>query len=190
MPQRIVSTKNRSVSCINAKSATKITRHNNPRQTISWTFILKLWYNSAMNMREERPKSTRSKRQTSQPAVQTSTSRQNMDVVRSGTQALWTDATGNPLLPDEQPVGTVRDSLYDFIPLGARELKLINTPEFLRLQQVKQLGFVYRIWPGATHSRYEHSLGCYHLTVRALRSLLTRGEQGGLEGVATSSIQT
>jgi hypothetical protein len=97
---------------------------------------------------------------------------------------------GYPLLPDEQPVGTVRDSLYDLIPLGPRELKLINTPAFLRLQQVKQLGFVYRIWPGATHSRYEHSLGCYHLAVRALRSLLLRGTQGGLDGVSISSIQT
>ena len=55
---------------------------------------------------------------------------------------------------------------------------------------MKQLGFVYRTWPGATHSRYEHSLGCYHLAVRALRSLLMRGENGGLEGVETSSIQT
>src|SRR5258707_13204793 len=99
-------------------------------------------------------------------------------------------AGGYPLLPDEQPVGTGRDSLYDLIPLGPRELKLINTAEFLRLQQVKQLGFVYRIWPGATHSRYEHSLGCYHLAVRALRSLLQQGEQGGLYGVSISSIQT
>jgi uncharacterized protein len=98
-------------------------------------------------------------------------------------------AGGYPLLPDEQPVGTVRDSLYDLIPLGPRELKLINTAEFLRLQQVKQLGFVYRIWPGATHSRYEHSLGCYHLAVRALRSLLQCGTHGGLDGIAISSIQ-
>ncbi len=49
---------------------------------------------------------------------------------------------------------------------------------------------MYRVWPGATHSRYEHSLGCYHLTVRALRSLLQRGEDGGLHGIAKSSIQT
>jgi HD superfamily phosphohydrolase len=84
----------------------------------------------------------------------------------------------------------VRDSLYDLIPLGAREEKLMNTGAFLRLQQVKQLGFVYRIWPGATHTRFEHSLGCYHLTVKALRSLLQRGAEGGLYGVETSSIQT
>lgn len=111
-------------------------------------------------------------------------------VVQSTMPSHWTDDEGMPILPDEHPVGTVRDSLYDLIPLGPREEKLINTPEFLRLQQVKQLGFVYRVWPGATHTRYEHSLGCYHLAVRALRSLLQRGEDGGLHGVSISSIQT
>jgi HD superfamily phosphohydrolase len=99
------------------------------------------------------------------------------------------EAARLPLLPDERPVSTMRDSLYDLIPLGPREEQLINTPAFLRLQQVKQLGFVYRIWPGATHTRYEHSLGCYHLTVRALRALLQRGENGGLHGISASSVQ-
>src|SRR5438128_5333148 len=102
----------------------------------------------------------------------------------------WTYAAGLPLLPDEQPVSTVRDSLYDLIPLGPREEKLISTSSFLRLQKIKQLGFVYRIWPGATHTRYEHSLGCYYLAVRALRSLLQRGDDGGLFGVSVSSLQT
>ncbi|GER88651.1 hypothetical protein KDW_28130 [Dictyobacter vulcani] len=118
------------------------------------------------------------------PAVNTA------GVVQSIKHSYWTDGAGYPLLPDEQPVGTVRDSLYDLIPLGPRELKLINTAPFLRLQQVKQLGFVYRVWPGATHARYEHSLGCYHLAVRALRSLLLRGSAGGLDGMSISSIQT
>lgn len=111
------------------------------------------------------------------------------DVVQVGTP--WMESIhGYPLLPDEQPTSTVRDSLYDLIPLGPREEKLISTPAFLRLQKIKQLGFVYRIWPGATHTRYEHSLGCYHLTLRALRALLQRGEDGGLVGVSVSSIQT
>lgn len=101
----------------------------------------------------------------------------------------WIDDEDLPLLPDQKPVSTVRDSLYDLIPLGPREEKLISTAEFLRLQQIKQLGFVYRIWPGATHTRYEHSLGSYHLTVRALRALLQRGEEGGLDGVPVSSVQ-
>ncbi len=87
------------------------------------------------------------------------------------------DEAGLPLLPDEQPISTVRDSLYDLIPLGSRELKIISSVPFLRLQQVKQLGFVYRVWPGATHTRYEHSLGAYHLMTRALRALLQRGRR-------------
>ena len=106
-----------------------------------------------------------------------------------GSPERLSDEGGQPLLPDEQPVGTVRDSLYDLIPLGPRELKIIGSPSFLRLQQVKQLGFVYRVWPGATHTRYEHSLGAYYLMLRALRALLQRGKAGGLEGIAPDSIR-
>src|SRR5690348_7490125 len=115
--------------------------------------------------------------------------RETEQMIDASARPSWTDADNLPLLPDQQPVSTVRDSLYDLIPLGPREEKLIGTREFLRLQQVRQLGFVYRIWPGATHTRYEHSLGCYHLTVRALRALLQRGDDGGLDGVPISSVQ-
>ena len=132
-----------------------------------------------MSIKEERPRNARTRRQP--PGV-------TGDVIQPGKD--WMERVhGFPLLPDEQPVTTVRDSLYALIPLGPREEKLISTPAFLRLQHVKQLGFVYRVWPGATHTRYEHSLGCYHLAVRALRGLLQRGEDGGLAGVSVSSVQ-
>jgi HD superfamily phosphohydrolase len=84
---------------------------------------------------------------------------------------------GEPLLADSAPVSTIRDSLYDLIPLGALELDLIATPEFVRLQGIKQLGFVSRVWPGATHTRFEHSLGVYYLTLRALRALRARQDE-------------
>jgi len=116
--------------------------------------------------------------------------RTNGAIVQPGMWRQWVDESGFPLLPDEQPISTVRDSLYDLIPLGPREEKLIGTAPFLRLQNIKQLGFVYRVWPGATHTRYEHSLGCYYLAVRALRALLQRGGDGGLYGVSISSVQT
>lgn len=133
-----------------------------------------------MSTQAERPKSARTKRQ---PLGITN------DILRPG--KLWpVSVHGFPLLPDEQPVGTVRDSLYDLIPFGPREEKLIGTAPFLRLQKVKQLGFVFRVWPGATNTRYEHSLGCYHLAVKALRALLQRGEDGGLAGISISSVQT
>jgi uncharacterized protein len=137
-----------------------------------------------MSMQTERPKKTRAKRQNSDVLSE------NEGVVLPDMQPRWVDGAGFPLLPDEQPISTVRDSLYDLIPLGSREEKLIGTAPFLRLQKIKQLGFVYRIWPGATHTRYEHSLGCYHLALRALRSLLQRGADGGLFGVSISSVQT
>ncbi len=84
-------------------------------------------------------------------------------------------------LPEEKPgffalppQSAIRDSLYDLIPLGPLELELIATAEFVRLQGVKQLGFCYRVWPGATHTRFEHSLGVYFLMRRALQNLETR----------------
>ena len=137
-----------------------------------------------MSIQEDHSKSARTKRQLA------NNHRVADGVVQPGMRRHWTDAAGLPLLPDEQPISTVRDSLYDLIPLGPREEKLISTAPFLRLQKIKQLGFVYRIWPGATHTRYEHSLGCYNLAVRALRSLLQHGDEGGLDGISISSVQT
>jgi uncharacterized protein len=137
-----------------------------------------------MNMHENLFRRDLTKQQSS------SSNHHSEDLVQSEMILQWRDAAGQALLPDEHPVSTVRDSLYDLIPLGHREEKLIGTAPFLRLQKIKQLGFVYRIWPGATHTRYEHSLGCYYLAVRALRSLLQRGDDGGLFGVSVSSVQT
>lgn len=137
-----------------------------------------------MSMQEIRPKGVRAKRQS------TGNYPSSSSVVQEAMRQQWTDLSGLPLLPDERPVSTVRDSLYDLIPLGPREEKLVSTAAFLRLQKIKQLGFVYRVWPGATHTRYEHSLGCYYLAVRGLRALLQRGDEGGLFGVSISSVQT
>src|SRR5258708_9414939 len=137
-----------------------------------------------MNIGGEHLTKVRTKRRT------TNRNRPGDGLVQQDGKLQWTDAAGLPLLPDEQPISTVRDSLYERIPLGPREEKLISTAPFLRLQKVKQLGFVYRVWPGATNTRYEHSLGAYYLALRALRSLLQRGADGGLYGVSISSVQT
>ena len=66
---------------------------------------------------------------------------------------------------------TVRDALYDRIPLSEPELALMATPDFLRLERIQQLGFVSKVWPGARHTRYEHSLGVLHLARLALAHL-------------------
>ena len=100
---------------------------------------------------------------------------------------LWQASLTVANLPDIAPISTIRDSLYELIPLGELELALMSTPAFVRLQGVKQLGFVYRVWPGATHTRFEHSLGVYYLALRAVRALLAHG---GLEGVSEGDLRT
>jgi len=72
------------------------------------------------------------------------------------------------------PSAFIRDALYDRIPLYPHERRLISSLPFLRLDRIQQLGFVSRIWPGAKHTRYEHSLGVMHLTRRAVEHLSLR----------------
>ena len=74
-------------------------------------------------------------------------------------------AAGFDLIGDA--VTVVRDGLYDLIPLSRREVALMSTDAFLRLDRIQQLGFVSRVWPGAKHTRYEHSIGVMHLTRQA-----------------------
>jgi HD superfamily phosphohydrolase len=57
-------------------------------------------------------------------------------------------------------------------------MRLIDTPAFQRLRYVRQLGLAFLIYPGATHSRFEHALGTYHLARRALSLLDERGVLG------------
>ncbi len=56
----------------------------------------------------------------------------------------------------------IRDSIYGNIKFDGVFLELIETPELQRLHNIRQLGFTYLVYPGANHSRLEHSLGtCY-----------------------------
>jgi len=70
----------------------------------------------------------------------------------------------------------VRDPLWNTIRLDPTALALIDTPEFQRLRHIRQLGLAYLVYPGATHTRFDHALGVYHLARRALSLLGERGE--------------
>lgn len=69
------------------------------------------------------------------------------------------------------PPAFIRDSLYNLVPLSTEVLAILQQPAFLRLDGIQQLGFASRVWPGAKHTRYEHSIGVMHLTDRAVTHL-------------------
>ena len=70
----------------------------------------------------------------------------------------------------------VRDPLWDNIRLDQAALAVLDTAPVQRLRYVRQLGHAFLVYPGATHTRFEHALGAYHLTRLALASLEERGE--------------
>lgn len=70
----------------------------------------------------------------------------------------------------------IRDPLHNLIEFRANEFdnvlwSVIQTGAFQRLRRVKQLGFSELVYPGATHSRFAHSLGVYHIA-RLLMSVV------------------
>ena len=70
----------------------------------------------------------------------------------------------------------VNDPVYGFVSVPRGLLcELINHPAFQRLSRIKQLGMSAVAYPGATHTRWAHSLGAYHLMREAFRSLKEKG---------------
>ena len=59
------------------------------------------------------------------------------------------------------------------VPFTARVRSIVDTAEFQRLRQISQLGLASRIYPGATHSRFEHALGVF---LNALKYLWQLGK--------------
>lgn len=57
----------------------------------------------------------------------------------------------------------IRDPIHKNINVSDLCIRLIDTPEIQRLRRIKQLGLTYLAYPGATHTRFEHSLGVMYL---------------------------
>ncbi len=74
----------------------------------------------------------------------------------------------------------IRDPLWDNIRLEPAASAAMDTDAVQRLRYVRQLGHAFLVYPGATHTRFEHALGAYHLTTRALATLRERGDLDGI----------
>jgi HD superfamily phosphohydrolase len=70
------------------------------------------------------------------------------------------------------PASIVRIPPETDVPLSPRVVRMLDTSAMRRLTRVTQLGLVHLVYPGATHSRFEHSLGVYRNTLLVLHNLI------------------
>lgn len=65
----------------------------------------------------------------------------------------------------------IRDSIHGNLPINEFEVSILDYPQIQRLRRIKQLGFISLIYPGANHSRFEHSIGTMHLASKLADNL-------------------
>lgn len=71
---------------------------------------------------------------------------------------------------------TFSDPIYGFIPIRSTKiLNFIDHPHFQKLRRITQLGLSTFVYPGANHSRFQHSLGCFHLMQSSIQILQDKG---------------
>jgi len=65
----------------------------------------------------------------------------------------------------------IRDPVHGSIPINDAEIEILEHPFFQRLRNIKQLGFSEYVFPGATHTRYLHSIGVMNVSTLVFNSL-------------------
>ncbi|MBX9625616.1 MAG: HD domain-containing protein [Gemmataceae bacterium] len=83
-------------------------------------------------------------------------------------------------------VHKVRDPVHDFVHLSGKELRLVDTPVFQRLRGIRQLAMADLVYPGALHTRFDHSLGVCHVAGLMAEELGIEG--GDLELVRLAAL--
>ncbi|WJX65403.1 hypothetical protein P8452_50071 [Trifolium repens] len=82
----------------------------------------------------------------------------------------------------------IHDNVHGNIFIDSLSLKFIDTEQFQRLRELKQLGFTHLVYPGAVHSRFEHSLGVYWIASQCVEKL--NSYQGMELGIDKFDIQS
>ncbi len=70
----------------------------------------------------------------------------------------------------------IKDPVHGYIEVPTPLVPLLDTEAVQRLRYIKQLGFIYLVYPGANHTRFEHSLGAMHLASLLARQLDLSGD--------------
>ena len=66
----------------------------------------------------------------------------------------------------------IYDKIYGYINIDEIAKSIINTPIFQRLRNIHQTGILYLVFPSSNHSRFEHSIGTYHLALKIMNNLI------------------
>ena len=83
----------------------------------------------------------------------------------------------------------IHDPVHGTIRISRFEEALIQTPQFQRLRGIQQLAMAYFVYPGANHTRFEHSLGTIHMAGRIADQLgLSTDERVLVRGGGCSTI--
>ena len=64
-----------------------------------------------------------------------------------------------------------RDPVHGFVRLSKAEWAVVDCPTFQRLRDIRQLAMAHLVYPGATHTRFEHSLGTLYLSDRIFEAI-------------------
>ncbi len=79
----------------------------------------------------------------------------------------------------------IKDAVHGDVSVSDAELKLIDTPEMQKLREIRQMAVAYLVYPGANHTRFEHSLGTMHITGQICENLsLPEEEKGAMRAAA------
>ena len=70
----------------------------------------------------------------------------------------------------------IRDSIHGNIRFNDIFLDLLKTPELQRLGSIKQLGLAHLVFPGAHHTRIEHSFGAFHMASQIAEAIDLNGQ--------------
>ena len=68
-------------------------------------------------------------------------------------------------------LGKFLDPIHGVIRITKLEKKIIDHPLFQRLRDIRQNTFLYKVFPSAMHSRFEHSVGVMHLSYEILKNI-------------------
>lgn len=71
----------------------------------------------------------------------------------------------------------IRDPVHGFIQFNDWEREIINHPAFQRLRRIRQLGLTEMVYPGAVHTRFEHSIGVMHVASKMFDQILRRQKE-------------